>query len=706
MGGRSFVRYLLLTLTTLFISFMLFGCGQEYEETNLPNPTEVSKQHQPSDNESGPVIITPVDSQENIGDLNQSDDGLYPAFQTMNDSRLYGYIDQEGQFVIEPQYDSASFFIHSLAIVSQDGTYKVINTEGVVLFENKGLIREYKNGYAAFYQEIDSITKIGFIDTECNIVIAPTYLDASDFDEDNTAIVSSTLNQYQQISTDGTILKELTSEIQYVNIKSIRDGYWVFTDESSFQGVKNLNNEIVLAPIYPKIYNLGYGLFAVSDPNNIAQNPTTAALGICDVNGEMKTDYIYYEVDIFQGEYASASNDQFTFFIDKSGQAVSSLPTVSGMGSLQLLGDVVFSLIDKDFAYLTKNGDIIWKADRSTILTDGIYVEPYTIRPNRFTLITYPQLRGLSDEKLQRKINDTIKQLFQRDPDSLLSHYQTYIDDNYQVNLDQNLLEVIKHGYDYTVSAAHGMPVLEYYYLDLLSGNQYTLDDLFHSNSLYISRLNHILDNEVIKRAQDVDSMIFIESYTGITDNPKFILGTDNLSIYFYPYEISAYTAGFQTFDIPYQLVSDLINTEGDLWNAFDHSSIDSSMINPDDTLEASMEAFIKHYETASSLAVTLNSFDSVKHFLVKDSRYYRNQKERIEAFADDEVYERIISCDLEKLESMNQKGDYKVYARVTSMSQYPNENKKTVTSNYVYTVKPSTQRHHYQVADRRVINP
>lgn len=43
----------------------------------------------------------------------------------------------------------------------------------------------------------------------------------------------------------------------------------------------------------------------------------------------------------------------------------------------------------------------------------------------------------------------------------------------------------------------------------------------------------------------------------------------DKLAIYFEPYEIAAYAAGFPTFYIPYDEMIDIIDTEGEFWKSF-----------------------------------------------------------------------------------------------------------------------------------------
>ena len=60
-------------------------------------------------------------------------EGLHPVKQ----NGLWGYIDEQAQWVIPPQYDSADNFRDSLALVEKDGKLMYIDHGGAVVWEER-----------------------------------------------------------------------------------------------------------------------------------------------------------------------------------------------------------------------------------------------------------------------------------------------------------------------------------------------------------------------------------------------------------------------------------------------------------------------------------------------------------------------------------------------------------------------------------------
>ncbi|MFD1905656.1 RsiV family protein [Paenibacillus rhizoplanae] len=61
----------------------------------------------------------------------------------------------------------------------------------------------------------------------------------------------------------------------------------------------------------------------------------------------------------------------------------------------------------------------------------------------------------------------------------------------------------------------------------------------------------------------------FPDTYKGITADQPFYVDAQALYLYFAPYEIAPYSAGFPTFRIPYAEIMGLISTEGEFWQSF-----------------------------------------------------------------------------------------------------------------------------------------
>jgi hypothetical protein len=122
-------------------------------------------------------------------------------------------------------------------------------------------------------------------------------------------------------------------------------------------------------------------------------------------------------------------------------------------------------------------------------------------------------------------------------------------------------------GYNYPFGAAHGMPRKDFAHLDLVTGRFYELKDLFKSNSNYVKVLSDIIRERIKK--QGPDSFVWMDSYKGITEDQPFFINENGLNIYFYPYDIAPYAAGFPTFTIPFSEIMGMINVQGDFWKSF-----------------------------------------------------------------------------------------------------------------------------------------
>ncbi|MNP62681.1 hypothetical protein D3C76_1579810 [compost metagenome] len=95
----------------------------------------------------------------------------------------------------------------------------------------------------------------------------------------------------------------------------------------------------------------------------------------------------------------------------------------------------------------------------------------------------------------------------------------------------------------------------------------YELKDLFKPNSDYVKVLSQIVGDQIKNDPQY--SYVFPDTYEGISPNQPFFVTADALHLYFNPYEIAPYAAGFPTFTIPFVQIRDIINTEGSFWKAF-----------------------------------------------------------------------------------------------------------------------------------------
>lgn len=690
----------------IFLTCSIIAVTSACRNINNNADDVLSEQNQNTDTTITPETDDPAknDSVQSDKDPNSitTSDKLYPAFETVDSIKKYGYINEEGVFIIAPTFDSAELFSDGRAIITMNDMYQVINEKGEVIYESKHPINTFSNGLAVFRKEDGTEIKMGYIDTNGKIILEPVYLMAEDFKDDKTAMVSTGPNTYSIIDDKGTVKETYTTE-DYLNQLDYKDGYKVIYDGDNWnnKGVVNLKYEVIFEPKYIDIFIMGKDLFAIRKQNTEEYTPLDMEpMAIFDCKGNQITDYIFYEVNSFIGDYASASDGQFTYFIDKEGKIAEDLPKVEGVGSLSISDDVIQANVDGELFYLKKDGSVIWRPDTSVKLNDTISAKRIKIRPNRFTLIYYPELEGLENKDIQTSINEQLKKLFKRSPEEIREEYVTYIDDDYSLNLDQDLLIVNKTGYDYPSGAAHGMPIDDFYYFNIKTGTQYTLKDLFKKDILYISKLNSILEKKMQIDAKGEESMFFTDNFYGIDADQHFKLTKESLIIYFYPYEIAAYAAGFPEFEIPYTQLMDVIDTESEFWNSFEHQSGIAESIDPDQDLAEIMDTLICQYERAMTTAVNIDSFDYVEPHLKEESALYKSQKDLVKKLFRQEIYEEYVSSKVEKIEYDQPNNQYLLYVTEEIAIKYPEGERKIKKYAYIYIAVPTIEKNRYQLSE------
>jgi hypothetical protein len=559
----SIISVLLLLVIVLTFQF----CQKKVNPTSNPNvengselPPTVTPLPQTSTPSANPTV-TVVPTEQN---------SLYPAFQNINGEKLYGYIDETGDFVIQPSFDHADDFEEGAAVVIDNLIYKVIDTKGTAVFESDNTIRSFHNGLAAFATTVDNQGLYGYIDPNGQVIIEPQFLMADDFGENGQAFVSTAENEYAVIDKTGKIIKSFPLETPGNYICDFKDGYLIYNniDNGKF-GVLSINGDKIFEPIYNQITYLGKGLFAFKDPKLELYEVSDAPAAIFNQKGEQLTDYTLYDISIFHGDYASATDNTSTYFIGVDGKEVTTLPRFEGRGTLILKNDIIKAELDQDLLYSKKDKTILWKNNNLTVLTPSITVKEVKFKPTRTVCVYYPLVEGLEDKKIQDIVNTQLKSIFTDSRNELTAEDKLSVEDSFQAILINQLLVISKSGYDYPSGAAHGMPIMDYHFIDITTGEFYELSDLFKADSNYKEKLNELIRVDMEEKSKSGDSMFFPETFEGISDKQYFHVTKDVLTIYFYPYDIAAYAAGFPEFVIPFEELGDYLNTEGAFWKSF-----------------------------------------------------------------------------------------------------------------------------------------
>ncbi|EGO0809548.1 WG repeat-containing protein [Campylobacter lari] len=111
------------------------------------------------------------------GKIYHLNDDLYGFCSTKT---KYGFIDKQGNFIIEAKYDYAWDFREDLARVKLNGKYGFIDKQGNLVIEAKyDVINDFNEGLA----RVKLNGKYGFIDKQGNLVIEAKYDVINDFNE-------------------------------------------------------------------------------------------------------------------------------------------------------------------------------------------------------------------------------------------------------------------------------------------------------------------------------------------------------------------------------------------------------------------------------------------------------------------------------------------------------------------------------------------
>ena len=183
---------------------------------------------------------------------------------------------------------------------------------------------------------------------------------------------------------------------------------------------------------------------------------------------------------------------------------------------------------------------------------------------NKDKKIYYPRVFGLNDSFITYNINQSIVQKTQElihlqikdSPSHVLEMLGSYEIKNNQ----RNILSLSLSNYTYHYQAAHGMTYIKSLTFRLEDGKQYTLKDLFKTNSDYINRISSIIQKQINER-----DIPLLETFTEINPDQEYYIADKSLIIYFQLYELTPYVYGFPLFPISVYELEDIIDEDGPL---------------------------------------------------------------------------------------------------------------------------------------------
>lgn len=552
---------------------------------------------------------------------------LYPAWTYAADGAVkWGYIDPRGRFVIAPTFDAAADFQpNGLAVVERggykglidragkpltpfgykeirsysegravaegrDGCYRVLDERGRSIYESAAPIDDFHDGLAV----IQDGTLYGYIDRDGGTAIKPRFMIAGDF-TGGKALVQPAAGGYALIDKKAATLVKFN----YGHVSDYAEGFLVFKGSNGKYGYLDEQGRVIAAPrfdradpfthglavvevdwkvgaidkrgrvvidpVYDGVIVLGEQLLAVgrcSDPE-IPYSPRKYALAGMD--GRLLTDFLYYDVRTAMNGLIAVTDYTSSYLLTSSGRRAADLPVIQGFGNLSFDGTLVKAEIDHRLAYYNRQGEVVWRAPGERAVGDYLVVER-KFRPNRYVLVYYPQIEGM-DQSVQESVNERLRALAVGEYGAIRPETEMEFDyySTYRVSFHRSDLLVMEFtSYLYPFGAAHGMPGQTHVHLNLKTGRFYALADLFRRDSDFAGVIGGIVRG-MIERAP-ADAMLDLHAYKGVAADQPFHLTQDALVVYFHPYEIAPYAAGFPAFAIPYSEIMPIIDTDGELW--------------------------------------------------------------------------------------------------------------------------------------------
>ncbi|MFE4710047.1 MULTISPECIES: WG repeat-containing protein [unclassified Paenibacillus] len=445
----------------------------------------------------------------------------------------YGYWDRQGKEVLPAVYEDASDFMNGTALVKiADGEYALIDPDGHRLYTYKHpFVGSLGEGLLS-YQETEN-GRYGYLNKDGSVAIQPQFTAALPFYE-GRAVVNTAEN--------------------------FGNAY----------GLIDKQGRMIIPAKYYELQQLGEGRVALGTPIYPSQPYRGSRYVIADAeNGRILSTHTLLGVNNYHEGLASVYDAKETYFIDKSGRRAAQPPVIPGTGTLSFSGRLIRANIDQRTSYYDRSGKQVWRQNGVIPLRAPYSVLEKKYKPNFDYLVYYPVVEGISNKDVAREVNDKLRKLSKAEDIGSGGPSQdfSYTGDFAVTFFRKNLLVLELNGYRFPFGAAHGMPTKIHTHINLRNGRFYTLRDLFKPGSKYVEKLSDIVGKQIQNDPQY--SYVFPGTYKGITADQPFFVDEDALSLYFAPYEIAPYSAGFPTFRIPYAEIMGLISTEGEFWQSF-----------------------------------------------------------------------------------------------------------------------------------------
>lgn len=317
------------------IILLLISCNNESKKDYELLPVEVEDRWGYVDHQ-GQYIINPQ-----YGKAYVFSDGLARVKDFSNDN--YGFIDKEGNTIIEPKFLSASDFVNGVSVVSvEDSKVFIINKKG----ENIATLDSVSISYG-FSEKLAAVkiknSKWGYVNTSGELVVKPKYLEAGSFKEGLSKVrIDSSELLYAFINKKGKIIiQPKYSEVGDFNnglAKFKLNKLWGYIDKSGevvinpqFDSCENFNGDTAPVKLGEKwgfidekgkyIINPQYD-WAGKFSNSLAAVKSGDKYGYIDLKGDFIVNPQFQNAEEFYDDVAFIMNDDKYGLINNEGKIV------------------------------------------------------------------------------------------------------------------------------------------------------------------------------------------------------------------------------------------------------------------------------------------------------------------------------------------------------------------------------------------------
>lgn len=507
-----------------FIAVVGFVIWQTLPQNQQPSPA--------------PGNLLPT-NQENTGV-----DGLYPMWQSQPDgSILWGYLDGNGDWAVEPIYQEALPFYQEaqVAWVKQNDRYGAIDRQGktVIPVEQQTILADSRDGYmviandnnaslydnhgnkvfgvegriggfnhdvAVFARVKENGAQYGLIDRKGNIVVEPLYAAVGEI-SGGRPLVKTLDGKVYVLNSDGSQGASLPGN---VSISNAGGGYAVYQDANGLLGYVSQTGEIAIpARFYiagsfvdgAALVKTGAGYGLLSPDGSFALEPQFAqgsSLGhglyafaknsnspyaLYNANGDKLSEDVVCQWGQWQDGALGIQEATCSYLVDRTGAEISG-SRINGAYQLLKQGKLFYAASPQSF-YYNGSGQILFQQTEKQASIYGPWdIETTVYAPDWYLQMSYPQLYQGQEE--YKGVNSLLEEWCLDDYEE---HYKTE---------DGAYLQKVRGSF--TAHCLGSLVQIEYQsqvqdrltqtdtllqstcVIDLASGDRLRLEDLFQGN--------------------------------------------------------------------------------------------------------------------------------------------------------------------------------------------------------------------------------